>query len=90
MKKLTGLEFLEKKAAEVRERTAATVATVATTSATVAAKIMLPFWPDAARSVPNVFLRSALFCISDARIDYETRTQLACVDGYEVHFWANR
>ena len=86
MKKLTGFEFLEKKAAEVRERTAATVATVATTSATVAVKIMLPFWPDAARSVPNVFLRSALFCISDARIEYETRTQLACVDGYEVHF----
>lgn len=89
MKKLTGLEFLDKKMAEVRARavtTANTVATVATTSATVAAKIMLPFWPDAARSVPNVFLRSALFCISDARIEYETRTQLACVDGYEVHF----
>ena len=86
MKKLTGFEFVAQKAAEARARSAATVATIAIESAAVAAKIMLPFWPDAARSVPNVFLRSALFCISDVRIEYETRTQLACVAGYEVHF----
>ena len=86
---MTDLDLWDMKLTEIRtcvETAAATVASIATSSATAAAKIMLPFWPDAARSVPNVFLRSALFCISDARIDYETRTQIACVEGYEVHF----
>ena len=97
MKKLTGFEFLEQRSALARARlaeaataaTAATVATVATVAAVAAAaveKLMLPFWPETARCIPSVFLRSALFCISDQRITYKVRTQLACVDGYEVHF----
>lgn len=86
---MTDLDLWDMKLTEIRtcvETAAATVASIATSSATAAAKKMLPFWPDAARSVPNVFLRSAIFCISDERIDYTDRTQLACVDGYEVHF----
>lgn len=83
MKKITGLEFAEKKAAEARQLIAARVATVA---AVAVERLLLPFWPEASRCVPSIFLRSAIFCISDMRITYAERTKLACVDGYEVHF----
>lgn len=86
MKKLTGLEFLEKKAAEARARLSADAATVATVAISTASKVLLPFWPEASRAVPSIFLRSAIFGISDKRFTYETRTKIACVDGFEVHF----
>lgn len=48
--------------------------------------VMLPFWPDVVRGVPNAFLRSALFGVSSTRETYKNRTLIAAVEGYEIRF----
>lgn len=52
----------------------------------VAKKISLDKWPDAVRGVPNAFLRSALFGVSNIRKTYKKRTVIAAVEGYEIRF----
>ncbi|MFZ4539731.1 plasmid replication initiator TrfA [Propionivibrio sp.] len=51
------------------------------------AQLRLDIWPDAVRGVPNSFLRSALFGVSNIRKTYSNRTLIAAVDGYEIRFF---
>jgi hypothetical protein len=46
----------------------------------------LPLWPEVVRGVPNAFLRSALFGVSNTRKTYKQRTVIAAVEGYEIRF----
>lgn len=54
--------------------------------APVAKKVSLELWPDAVRGVPNAFLRSALFGVSNSRKMHQRRTVIAAVEGYEIRF----
>lgn len=58
----------------------------ATPKVPAAKQLSLPMWPDAARGVPNVVLRSALFGVSSTRKTHKRRTVIAAVDGYEIRF----
>jgi hypothetical protein len=51
-----------------------------------AKQLILPMWPDAVRGVPNAFIRSALFGVSNTRKVHQKRTIIAAVDGYVVRF----
>ena len=53
--------------------------------------IKLPLWPDAVRSVPNGFLRSALFgAIRRGARRYMQREQIAALDGIEIFYTGQR
>jgi len=54
--------------------------------APAAKQLSLPMWPDAVRGVPNAFLRSALFGVSNSRKMHQRRTVIAAVEGYEIRF----
>jgi hypothetical protein len=74
------LEWARKKGEEAKK-------TVASKPKVLAAKqLTLEMWPDAARGVPNVVLRNALFGVSTNRKMYKTRTLIASLDGYEIWF----
>ena len=66
------------------KRTAASPA--AAKKAPAAEQLSLPMWPEAARGVPNVVLRSALFGVSSTRKTHKRRTVISTVDGYEIRF----
>lgn len=52
-----------------------------------AKQLTLPMWPDAARGVPNAFLRNALFGTSSIRKTHKNRTPLiSSVEQYEIRF----
>ncbi len=56
-----------------------------------AAPTRLPQWPEAVRSVPNGFLRSALFgAIAKGRRRYLKREQIAAIDGVEISYTGER
>ena len=53
--------------------------------------IKLPLWPDAVRSVPNGFLRSALFgAIRRGARRYMQREQIAALDGIKIFYTGQR
>jgi len=55
------------------------------------AKVQLPLWPDSVRSVPNGFLRSALFgAIAKGKRRYIDGEQLAALDGIEIRYTGQR
>lgn len=54
--------------------------------APAAKQLSLPMWPDAVRGVPNAFIRSALFSVSNTRKTYAKRTIIASIEGYVVRF----
>jgi len=54
--------------------------------APAAKQLSLPTWPDAVRGLPNAFLRSALFGVSNSRKMHQRRTVIAVVEGYEIRF----
>jgi len=70
--------------AAVKRTSAAAKKAVA--KAPAAKQLSLPMWPDAVRGVPNAFIRSALFSVSNTRKTYGKRTIIASVDGYVVRF----
>lgn len=74
--------------AENLERTEARVRAIQNTvkAAPAEKQLSLPKWPDAVRGVPNAFIRSALFGVSNIRKTYKKRTILTAVDGYVVRF----
>ena len=53
--------------------------------------VQLPLWPDAARCVPNGFLRSALFgAIAKGRRRYINGEDLAAIDGVTIRYKGER
>lgn len=53
--------------------------------------MQLPMWPEPVRSVPNGFLRSALFgAIGKGRRRYMDGEQLAALDGIEIRYTGQR
>lgn len=54
--------------------------------APAAKQLSFPKWPDTVRGVPNAFLRSALFGVSNTRKLHQKRTIITAVDGYVVRF----
>lgn len=47
-------------------------------------QLMLPFWPEDLRGVPNTVLRGALFTVSLERAYFKELTPVAAVDGIEI------
>lgn len=59
--------------------------------ADAAAPVQLPMWPEPARSVPNGFLRSALFgAIAKGRRRYINGEDLAAIDGVTIRYKGER
>jgi hypothetical protein len=57
-----------------------------------AAKIyQFPFWPDPERGFPNEFIRSSLFAAIQAKgRTYLDNQEIACQEGYKIHFTGQR
>jgi hypothetical protein len=61
-------------------------ATLVTPPTETPQQMPLDLWPDSVRGVPNVFLRGALFGVSQRRDMARKRELLATVDGIEIWF----
>jgi hypothetical protein len=75
------IEWVKQKADEAKKKVAKQASNV----------VQLPLWPEPVRSVPNGFLRSALFgAIGKGKRRYLERERLASVDGLEILYTGQR